>query len=101
MSSHPDHQAQDDLASFAVSRRADLDRLTASTPPASRSSRPATIHRLPLRPSAALRWLVSLTKPDGSTVTWYRLGGSSIDHTLEAMDEGGLGSVVRVTRLAS
>lgn len=42
------------------------------------------------------RFLVDVIRPDGSSERYERMGGSSIDHTLEGMDAAGLGGVVRV-----
>ncbi|MCR5864672.1 hypothetical protein [Aquincola sp. J276] len=42
---------------------------------------------------------VCTTRPDGTTQTDLRRGGSSVDHTLEAMEAAGLGAVVRVRRV--
>jgi len=44
-----------------------------------------------------LCYLVSITTADGASITYRRLGGSSIEHTMEAMHQAGLGGVVRVT----
>lgn len=42
---------------------------------------------------------VAVVRPDGTTHTLQRRGGSSIDHAQEAMELGGLGAVVRVRRV--
>ena len=42
---------------------------------------------------------VCTTRPDGTTQTEHRRGGSSVDHTLDAMEAAGLGAVVRVRRV--
>ena len=45
------------------------------------------------------RFHVSATTADGTTSSWTAIGGSSCDHTLNAMDAAGLGGVVRVVAL--
>lgn len=42
---------------------------------------------------------VCITRPDGTTHTEHRRGGSSVDHTLDAMELAGLGAVIRVRRV--
>ncbi len=59
-------------------------------------------HFLPSRRlacAAPQRYLVTLTRPDGTTATWHRTGGIAATHAQEAHDQGGLGSVVRVVPL--
>ena len=57
---------------------------------------------IPFRAPPAPRFItaplfeVAVVRPDGSTQTLQRRGGSSIDHAQEAMELGGLGAVVRV-----
>lgn len=45
------------------------------------------------------RFRVSITRADGSFEQYFRVGGSSIDHSTEAVDRAGLGGVVRVLAL--
>jgi hypothetical protein len=42
------------------------------------------------------RFSVSIARPDGTCEQYQRLGGSSMDHTSEAIERAGLGGVVRV-----
>ena len=64
------------------------DRLAAHFPPSRR-----------LACLTAPRFQVSVVCPDGTTANWQRTGGSACDHTQEAHEFGGLGSVVRVVPL--
>jgi hypothetical protein len=45
------------------------------------------------------RYLIEVVRPDGSVDRQVAVGGSSIDHTSDGMERGGLGSVVRVQPL--
>jgi len=45
------------------------------------------------------RYLIEIARPDGSVDRQVAIGGTSIDHTSEGMERGGLGSVVRVQPL--
>lgn len=47
------------------------------------------------------RFLVEVTRPDGSVDRTVAIGGCSFDHTFDGMERGGLGSVVRVRPLPS
>lgn len=47
------------------------------------------------------RFLVEVTRPDGSVDRTVAHGGCSFDHTFDGMERGGLGSVVRVKPLPS
>jgi hypothetical protein len=50
--------------------------------------------------SASVRsYQVSVQRPDGTAENYQRHGGSSIDHTQEAMELAGLGGLVRVVQL--
>lgn len=60
---------------------------------------PASIDWFAERITAPRRFQVSVTRADGKTENYQRIGGSSIDHTSEAIDKAGLGGVVRVTAL--
>jgi len=57
---------------------------------------PAPIDWLGERISGPRRFDVSVTKPDGCVERYQRVGGTSMDHTSEAIDRAGLGGVVRV-----
>jgi hypothetical protein len=57
----------------------------------------APIDWLGERITAPRRFQVSVTRSDGTTENYQRIGGSSIDHTTEAIDKAGIGGVVRVT----
>ena len=46
-----------------------------------------------------LQFDVTATRADGSTARWTATGGTSIQHTLDAMEVAGLGGVVRVLPL--
>lgn len=59
----------------------------------------APIDWLAERITAPRRFQVSVTRADGTTENYQRIGGTSIDHTGEAIDKAGLGGVVRVTAL--
>lgn len=48
---------------------------------------------------APARYMVEVTRPDGSVDRTVAEGGHSCDHTMDAMERAGLGGVVRVTRL--
>jgi len=48
------------------------------------------------RPAGQRLFLVSLVRPDGTGTSYHRTGGTSMDHTLDAMEQAGLGGVVRV-----
>jgi hypothetical protein len=45
------------------------------------------------------RFLIEIVHPDGAIDRQVVAGGSSVDHTSEGMERGGLGSVVRVQPL--
>ncbi len=49
-----------------------------------------------LKVAGPLRFDVSITRPDGSSDRYQRIGGTSIDHTQEAIDLAGAGGVIRV-----
>lgn len=49
--------------------------------------------------SAPARYIVEVTRPDGSVDRTVAIGGSTCDHALDAMERAGLGGVVRITRL--
>lgn len=51
------------------------------------------------RISGAPRFTVDVTRPDGTNERYQRVGGTSMDHTSEAIERAGLGGVVRVVRL--
>lgn len=42
-------------------------------------------------------WRICFTRADGTTGSFERVGGSTIDHSLDGMERAGLGGVVRVT----
>jgi len=50
--------------------------------------------------AALITFNIAIARADGSTERWQRQGGTSVDHTLEAMDHAGLGGVVRVLPLS-
>ncbi|MFY9479126.1 MAG: hypothetical protein WAQ08_15890 [Aquabacterium sp.] len=45
------------------------------------------------------RWRICITRPDGTSETFERVGGSTIDHSADGMDRAGLGGRVRVMPL--
>jgi hypothetical protein len=51
------------------------------------------------RAAALPRYHVTAVRSDGRARYWYRQGGNSIDHALEAQQAAGLGGVVRVVPL--
>lgn len=47
-------------------------------------------------PPALHRFLISVHRADGSASNFERTGGCAAEHAMQAMDEAGLGAVVRV-----
>lgn len=56
-----------------------------------RDGRPIAPPATPLR-----RYLIEIARPDGTHERSVALGGSGMEHAAEAMERGGLGSVVRI-----
>jgi hypothetical protein len=48
------------------------------------------------RPASVTTFRISITRADGHTTERMAVGGNSISHTQAAMDEAGIGGVVRV-----
>lgn len=56
--------------------------------------------RPPLPPVADVpRFLVEVTRPDGTVDRAVEIGGNTIDHASNGMGKAGIGGVVRITRL--
>lgn len=47
----------------------------------------------------ARRFEITVTPPQGEPIRLYRNGGTSVDHALEGMEIGGIGSKVKVQRV--
>ena len=76
--------------------RFDKQPAQASTPMLRLVQTSARVDWLGERLTAPRRFSVSVTRPDGSCEQYQRIGGTSMDHTSEAIDRAGLGGVVRV-----
>lgn len=57
---------------------------------------PARTDWLAERITGPRRFAVTVTHPDGSSEQYTRTGGTSMDHTSEAIEKAGLGGIVRV-----
>lgn len=63
------------------------------SPPDRRRSPPLTL-------GPSVPWFsISIVRADGTSETYHRQGGSSIEHTLEALEDSGVGGVIRVIRV--